>query len=154
EARTWSANWPAWIASSSWAHRWLLPYLDHSWNEVLFPGVMTTLLGLAGIWIGLRDKPATRAPRPAALPAQMLPAQLRAQSERPLAVSLPRGQGEREPTRETAIFYTLLGAIAFWASFGPQAGLYTVLYQLVPVFSFLRAPGRFGVIVALALSVL
>jgi hypothetical protein len=154
EARTWSANWPAWIASSSWAHRWLLPYLDHSWNEVLFPGVLTMLLGLAGIWIGLRDKPVSRAPRPAALPAQMLPAALRAQTDSPLAVSLPRGQGEREPTRETTIFYTMLGAIAFWASFGPQAGLYTVLYHLVPVFSFLRAPGRFGVIVALSLSVL
>ncbi len=154
EARTWSANWPAWIASSSWAHRWLLPYLDHRWNEVLFPGILTTVLGFAGIWIGLREKPMGTAPRPAELPAQMLPAALRAQTTAPLQVSLPRGQGEREPTRETTIFYTMLCAIAFWASFGPQAGLYTVLYHIIPVFSFLRAPGRFGVIVALALSVL
>jgi hypothetical protein len=154
EARTWSADWHAWLASSALAHHWLLRLLDHQWNEVLFPGVLTTLLGLAGIWVGLRDKPVTAAPRPAALPAPMLPAALRSHAEGPPQVSLPRGQGEREPTRETTIFYTLMGAIAFWASFGPAAGLYTALYYSIPVFSFLRAPGRFGVMVALALAVL
>ena len=33
--------------------------------------------------------------------------------------------------------------LAFWASFGPGAGLYRVLYYL-PTFSFLRAPSRLG----------
>ena len=55
--------------------------------------------------------------------------------------------------RETAIFYTSLGALAFWVSLGPRAGLYTVLYKLVPVFSFLRAPGRTGIVVMLVCAV-
>ncbi len=38
-------------------------------------------------------------------------------------------------------------------SFGPDAGLYSVLAHL-PIFSFLRAPARFGIGAALALSVL
>jgi len=90
------------------------------------------------------------------LPAAMLPAALRTQSgdAGDVALSGPRGEGEREPTRETTIFYTMFGAIAFWASFGPEAGLYTALYYTIPVFSFLRAPGRFGIMVALALAVL
>ena len=55
---------------------------------------------------------------------------------------------------ETTIFYGMVALIAFWASFGPKAGLYTVLYQTIPVFTFLRAPGRFGILVVLALGVL
>ena len=42
--------------------------------------------------------------------------------------------------------------LAFWASFGPGAGLYRVLYYL-PTFSFLRAPSRLGLIVVLCLAV-
>ena len=38
--------------------------------------------------------------------------------------------------------------LAFWASFGPRAGLYRVLYYL-PTFSFLRAPSRLGLVVSL-----
>ena len=56
--------------------------------------------------------------------------------------------------REVAILYGVLTALAAWASLGPQAGLYAVLYRTVPVFSWLRAPARFGVLVALGLSVL
>ncbi len=52
------------------------------------------------------------------------------------------------------MFYGLVGLIAFWGSFGPKAGLYTVLYHTIPVFTFLRAPGRFGILVVLALGVL
>ena len=55
--------------------------------------------------------------------------------------------------RETALLYGSLGVLAFWASFGPQAGLYRVLYYL-PAFSFLRAPSRLGLVVVLCLSVL
>ena len=43
--------------------------------------------------------------------------------------------------------------MALWLSFGPAGGLYSVAYRL-PVFNFLRAPSRFGVLVTLALSVL
>lgn len=55
--------------------------------------------------------------------------------------------------REAALLYASLGALAFWASFGPQAGLYRVLYYL-PAFSFLRAPSRLGLVVVLCLTVL
>ena len=55
--------------------------------------------------------------------------------------------------REAALLYGTLGALAFWASFGPQAGLYRVLYYL-PAFSFLRAPSRLGLVVVLSLAVL
>lgn len=51
-------------------------------------------------------------------------------------------------------FYVTAGAIAFWTTFGPKAGLYTLLYYTIPVFSFLRAPSRTGIIVTLCLVVL
>jgi hypothetical protein len=54
--------------------------------------------------------------------------------------------------REAALLYGTLGVLAFWASFGPNAGLYRVLYHL-PAFSFLRAPSRLGLVVVLCLSV-
>ena len=55
--------------------------------------------------------------------------------------------------RETALLYGSLGALTLWASFGPDAGLYTVLYEIIPLFSFLRAPSRFGVVVPLLLGI-
>jgi hypothetical protein len=58
------------------------------------------------------------------------------------------------PGRPVVAFYLVLGALALWASFGPDAGLYTALYEAVPLFALLRAPARFGVLVTLALSVL
>ena len=60
----------------------------------------------------------------------------------------------RNRQRELVILYGGLAVLAAWASFGPAAGLYTVLYRVVPVFSLLHAPARFGLVVALALSVL
>ena len=54
--------------------------------------------------------------------------------------------------REAALLYGTLGILAFWASFGPNAGLYRVLYYL-PAFSFLRAPSRLGLVVVLCLAV-
>jgi hypothetical protein len=56
--------------------------------------------------------------------------------------------------RDAAILYGALAALSFWASLGPGAGLYRVLHALLPPFSLMRAPSRFGVLVALALSVL
>jgi hypothetical protein len=57
-------------------------------------------------------------------------------------------------TSDVAWFYIISAVIAFWTSFGPKAGLYTVLYDTIPVFSFLRAPSRAGIVVALCLVVL
>ncbi len=62
-----------------------------------------------------------------------------------------RTQGGRE--RETAVLYGSLAVVAFWASLGPQAGLYRALYYL-PAFSFLRAPSRIGIVVVLCLAAL
>ena len=55
--------------------------------------------------------------------------------------------------RETALLYGTVGVLAAWASFGPSAGLYRVLYE-IPVFAFLRAPSRLAIVVVLALAVL
>ncbi len=119
DSRRWSANWRSYIASGAWAHRWLLAHLD-SWVEVLFPGVVTTvlgLLGMAGVAGAARVKPAG-------------------------------------VNRDDGWFYGSVAVIALWSSFGPAAGLYAWLYQAVPVFSWLRAPSRLGLLVALALAVL
>ncbi len=122
DARMYSANAGAWLASSAWAHRWWLSWLD-GFSEVLFPGALATLLGLWGAWRVLR----------------------------PPTSAAPAGAGLR---RDVAGFYLLLALIAFWASFGPDAGLYRVLFETIPVFSFLRAPARIGIVVTLALVVL
>jgi hypothetical protein len=58
------------------------------------------------------------------------------------------------PARDVAGYYALLAVLAFWASLGPDAGLYRWFFDTVPVFAFLRAPARMGLIVALALVVL
>lgn len=60
----------------------------------------------------------------------------------------------RRPQREIGAFYALVAALAVWLSFGPQAGLYTVLYETVPVMSLLGAPARAAVLVPLCLGVL
>jgi hypothetical protein len=56
--------------------------------------------------------------------------------------------------RELSAMYGSLAALACWESFGPGAGLYRLTYAVVPGFSFLRAPSRFGLLVVLSLSVL
>jgi hypothetical protein len=113
DARTYSANWSAYVASSSYAHAWLLRFLPPWGVEVLFPGIIALTFGVGGVWLARRL----------------------------------RGG-------EIAVLYGGLAALAFWASFGPAAGLYSALYRVVPVFTLMRAPGRFGVIVAFGLSVL
>lgn len=55
--------------------------------------------------------------------------------------------------RDVAVFYLLIGLVALWASLGPAAGLYTVLYNTLPIFAFLRAPARLGILVTLVLVV-
>ena len=116
DSRRWSATWRSYAAAAAWAHRWVLPYLG-SWGEVLYPGTVATVLGLAGL-VGWR-----------------------------------RGGGGR-PGRDHVFFYGMVALIAFWSSLGPDAGLYAWLYRVVPVFSWLRAPSRLGLVVVLALAVL
>jgi hypothetical protein len=118
---SYSANLGAWLASSAWAHRWWVPYLRNP-SEVLFPGVVATVLGVWGAGIAtstIRLKPDTTCLR-----------------------------------RDVAWFYIVTALAAFWVTFGPKAGLYTLLYYTVPVFSFLRAPSRTGIVVTLCLVVL
>jgi hypothetical protein len=127
EAYQFAADWRAWFASSAWAHRWMLSLLG-SWKEVLFPGFLVTAFGVTGAWLGLRGR-LTIDPEPAA--------------------RLPGID-----SRAIAGFYVLLVLLAGWSAFGPAGGLYTVLYHTVPLFAFIRAAGRFGVVVTLALGVL
>jgi hypothetical protein len=126
EAAYYSADWRAWLASSTWAHRWFLPILGH-WNEVLFPGVITTIGGIWGGWIAWRG-----------------------------LAGRPDGGGEAGGgyRRDTLAFYGIVAVTAFWISFGPSAGLYRLLFATIPVFSLLRAPSRIGIVVVLALAML
>lgn len=55
--------------------------------------------------------------------------------------------------RAHAAFYALVGVLTCWATFGPDAGLYTVLHNTVPAFSFMRAVERFAILVTLTLAV-
>jgi len=156
DAEMYSADWQAWLASSAWAHRWMLPWLER-WNEVLFPGFLLPLLAIAGAWLGLRSRAALRQ---RALPASSDYADLAREQHTKVGPAVPARPDTAATAlseryrRETTAFYALVAVIAFWASFGPKAGLYTVLYHTIPVFTFLRAPGRFGILVVLALGVL
>ena len=51
-------------------------------------------------------------------------------------------------------FYLVVAVASYWIAMGPDAGLYTLLYNTLPVFSFLRAPIRIGVLVTLVTGVL
>jgi hypothetical protein len=112
QAVRYSANWSAYLASSSFAHAWLLSHLP-PWTDVLFPGVLASLFGVAGAIVA-----------------------------------------RREQKGELALLYGGMAVLAFWISFGPAAGLYAELYKLIPLFAWLRAPSRFGLIVVFALTVL
>jgi hypothetical protein len=112
DAIQYSANWSDYLASSSYAHAWMLSHLPE-WSEVSFPGFVTVVFAVWGAWIARRDR-----------------------------------------RRELLALYGGLTLLAFWASFGPKALLYSALYNVVPMFAWLRAPARFGLIVGFGLSVL
>lgn len=57
-------------------------------------------------------------------------------------------------TRRVLVAYLTLAALAVWASFGPRLGLYRLLEYVVPGMGLIRAPGRFGILVACALAVI
>lgn len=129
DAAMYSANWQAWLTSAAWAHRWWFPWLEGS-SEVLFPGILTTVIGVAGLAIAWRaGEVATLAP------------------------PVPQAADAPPAPRQVAGFYALVGAITLWSTFGPSAGLYTLLYHTIPVFSFLRAPSRAGIVLVLVLIV-
>jgi hypothetical protein len=66
----------------------------------------------------------------------------------------PRPSGGGGVSRSVLGFYVSVAALAMWASFGPDGGLYRVLYDTLPFFSLIRASARFGVLVTLAVSVI
>lgn len=62
---------------------------------------------------------------------------------------------ERTPSlRAVAGFYILCAVLSIWLAFGPAGGLYTLLYNTVPVFAFIRSAGRFGLVATLAFGAL
>jgi len=66
----------------------------------------------------------------------------------------PGTSGVAAVSRPIAGFYLAVAVLALWASLGPDAGLYYLLHETLPVFSLIRAPARFGLLVTLALAVL
>jgi hypothetical protein len=130
EAALYSADPQAWLASSAWAHRWILDLLGR-WNEVLFPGAITLIGGLWGAAYAWRA------------------------AGRAGAAGDTGDATDRRPVpRDLLAFYAVSGLLAFWTSFGPAAGLYRLLFAAIPAFSLLRAPSRIGIVVVLALVVL
>ena len=120
DARRYAATWQSYLASPAHGHQPILLLarkLGWRMGEVLFPGVIVTVLGTIGIAAG---------------------------------VGAQTGESR---TRETIALYGSLGILAFWGSFGPAAGLYTVFYRAVPLFTFLRAPSRFGFLIVFVLSI-
>ena len=58
------------------------------------------------------------------------------------------------PERRLVLTYGAVTVLAFWASFGPGAGLWAVVLDVMPPAGLLRAPVRWGVVVGLGLAVL
>ncbi len=124
EARVYSSTWRDYFTSSAWLHAWMLPYLKRWGGWVEVLFPGFTSVALAAVAIA--------------------------------GAFHRRTGGDDGPgtARETVVLYSIVCLMALWASFGPRAGLYSLLYHAVPVFSFLRAPARFGLAVVLALSIL
>jgi hypothetical protein len=78
----------------------------------------------------------------------------RAGPARFLGLKPAEGQGALAHVGVEQRFYLLLAGAAFWASLGPDYGLYDLLYKLVPGFEALRVPSRLAVLVQLAWAVL
>ena len=72
-----------------------------------------------------------------------------------IARSATTSNWRKSDSRERIVsFYAVLALLAFWASLGPAAGLYTWLAESTPFMSLLRAPARLGAVVIFALAVL
>lgn len=124
DAVRYSANLQSYLASSAHAHAWLLAIVRR-WP----PFIEVLFPGFLAL----------------ALAAVGLVAGWRA----------PAVRDDRATTdRETVMLFGSIGVLAFWASFGPVAGFYSAFYHTIPLFSFLRAPSRFGPVVMLAIAIL
>jgi hypothetical protein len=130
DARQYSATWRSYLTSTAPLHRALIDrVLEFNQADVpervLFPGILSCGFGTWAIVSAIR----TRVPREVA--------------------------GVEGPRRiETVGFYGVVAAVAAWFSLGPRGGLYAAAYDVVPAWSLLRAPSRFGILVTLALVVL
>lgn len=62
DARVYSANAAAWLASSAFAHEWWLPALAswQKWSDVLFPGGILVVLSVIGLAIALTGRKTVR----------------------------------------------------------------------------------------------
>jgi hypothetical protein len=130
DARQYSAEWRAYLTSTTNLHQAVLgrlvPFERVRYPErVLFPGAVAVVFGVVGFLVS-------------------------ALARRRVA---PEG-GADTSVRETAWYYALLAVVAAWFSLGPSAGLYAWAYRVVPAWTLLRAPARFGIVVGLALAVL
>jgi hypothetical protein len=127
DARMFAVNWRSYLASAARSHESMLPMLEAmgGWGgDVLFPGFAAILFAAVGV-------------ASVGVRGSVDPSAVRSQQD-----------------RETVLLYILFAALGFWTSLGPDAGLYTLFYKAIPVFTFLRAPGRIGLVVMLALAVL
>jgi hypothetical protein len=120
---TYSANLTSYLASGARAHRWLLSAIS-GWPRFI-EVLFPGFLALLLAPIGI--------------------------------VSILREArlhpGNRPNARETLLLFGSIGVLALWASFGPSAGLYSVLYYAIPPFSFLRAPSRFGPVIMVSIAI-
>jgi hypothetical protein len=130
DARQYSATWRSYLSSTAHLHRFvlgrLLPFDQADYPErVLFPGFLACTLAAAATCTAFR------------------------RGHRPSSVGT-----EPPASRETVGYYVLLAGTAAWFSLGPSGLLYTAAYRVVPGWSLLRAPSRFGILVTLAFVVL
>jgi hypothetical protein len=123
DARRYSATWPSYLASPSHLHRPVL-----------------ALARQLGWHVGEVLFPGILAVALGGLGAALAWPAVR------------RDEGAPEG-RETLMLYGSLGVLALWGSFGPDAYLYTVLYRVIPLFTFLRAPSRFGLLIVFVLAI-
>ena len=135
-----SANVGAWLISSAWAHRWWAPYLSA-------PSEVCSRESLPSVW-ECWDLGRSRGFYERATDV------LHTTDDRRTIVERSSHDRRTRFGRDVAWFYVGLALFTFWLTLGPKAGLYTALYYTVPVFSFLRAPSRAGIVVTLCLVVL
>jgi hypothetical protein len=176
ELRSYSADARAYLTSPARAHQWLIATFGQG-REVLFPGFVVTLAAFGAF--AYRRAVRTGPGRGPAVGRDFRLRNAPADSPKPSAEAVspasPVGPGESavigpeeaaasvwadvrdtavNPPGPTVAFYAALAVLAFWASFGPDGGLYMWLSDLLPFMSFLRAPARLGIVVVLALAVL
>lgn len=107
-------------------------------NVVLFGGLDVTVAGLR-----------IRATTPARLALQFL-----VLFGMLLAVSKRARVETMRAARSPVVMFAVMTALAVWLSFGPNYGLYGVLYDYVPGFNGVRVPARYAMIAGLFLAVL